>query len=158
MQFYTDEAWLLDERKFDEWLDLLADDLLYFVPRRKNVTRRELDREFTGPGQLNHFEDDKDMMRIRVKRLESGMAWSEDPPSRTRHLIGNLRVTPLESGEVRAMTAFLVFKSHLETDQDIYSGAREDLLRRDGDSWKIAQRTVFLDHNVLLSKNISIFF
>jgi len=53
---------------------------------------------------------------MRVARLDTGMAWAEDPPSRTRHLIGNLEAAPLENGEVRAKTAFLVFRSHLETD------------------------------------------
>ena len=41
MQFYIREAWLLDERKFKEWLDLFTNDVLYFMPRRKNVLRRE---------------------------------------------------------------------------------------------------------------------
>jgi hypothetical protein len=47
MQFYIREAWLLDERKFTEWLDLFTEDVLYFMPRRKNVPRRELHREVT---------------------------------------------------------------------------------------------------------------
>jgi 3-phenylpropionate/cinnamic acid dioxygenase small subunit len=158
MQFYIDEAWLLDDRKYDEWLDLFTEDMTYFMPRRKNVMRRDLDRELTKPGDLNIFEDDKDMMRVRVARLESGWAWSEDPPSRTRHIIGNLKVTPQEDGDVRARTAFLVYKSHLETNEDLFSGYRDDLLKRVDGGWKIAERTVVLDHNVLLSKNISIFF
>ncbi len=90
MQFYIREAWLLDERKFKEWLDLFTDDVLYFMPRRKNVTRRELHRELTPLGDLAILEEDKRYLEMRVARLDSGMAWAEDPPSRTRHLIGNL--------------------------------------------------------------------
>src|SRR5205085_3162798 len=45
MQFYIREAWLLDERKYQEWLDVFTEDVLYFMPRRKNVLRRELHRE-----------------------------------------------------------------------------------------------------------------
>jgi 3-phenylpropionate/cinnamic acid dioxygenase small subunit len=67
-------------------------------------------------------------------------------------------VEPLENGEVKTLTAFLVFRSHLETDQDLYSGYREDILRKTENGWKIARRTIVLDANVIMSKNISIFF
>jgi 3-phenylpropionate/cinnamic acid dioxygenase small subunit len=157
MQFYIREAWLLDGRRFGEWLDLFTDDVLYFMPRRKNVRRREAEREVTALGDLAVIEDDKRYLQMRVARLESGMAWAEDPPSRTRHLIGNLVVEPRETGEVQARTAFLVYRSHLETDQQLLAGSREDVLRRAGGAWKVARRTIVLDANVLLDKNLSIF-
>jgi 3-phenylpropionate/cinnamic acid dioxygenase small subunit len=157
MQFYIREAWLLDERKFGEWLDLFTDDVLYFMPRRKNVRRRESDREVTSLGDLALIEDDKRYLQMRVARLESGMAWAEDPPSRTRHLIGNLVVEPRDSGVVQAKTAFLVYRSHLETDQQLFAGSREDVLRQVDGAWKVARRTIVLDANVLLDKNLSIF-
>ncbi len=157
MQFYIREAWLLDERRFTEWLALFTDDVLYFMPRRKNVRRRELEREVTPLGDLALIEDDRTYLEMRVARLETGRAWAEDPPSRTRHLVGNLVVDPLESGEVRAKTAFLVYRSHLETDQQLLSGCREDVLRQVDGSWKVAKRTVILDANVLLDKNLSVF-
>jgi 3-phenylpropionate/cinnamic acid dioxygenase small subunit len=158
MQFYINEAWLLDERKLDDWLELLTEDVLYFMPRRKNVLRRELDREFTTAGDMNFFEDSKEMMRVRIARLQSSMAWAEDPPSRTTHLVGNLVVSSAENNEVVAKTAFFVYKSHLETDSSLYTGHREDILRREDGNWKIAKRTIYINANVLLSKNISIFF
>jgi 3-phenylpropionate/cinnamic acid dioxygenase small subunit len=158
MQFYIHEAWLLDERRLDEWLDLLTEDVLYFMPRRKNVLRREIEREFTSAGEMNFFEDTKEMLRVRVARLQSGMAWAEDPPSRTTHLVGNLAVSVDETNEVVAKTAFIVHKSHLETDSSLYTGYREDVLRREDENWKIAKRTIYINANVLLSKNISIFF
>ena len=92
MQFYIREAWLLDERKLKEWLDLFTDDVLYFMPRRKNVPRREAHRELTPQGDLAILEEDRRYLEMRVARLDTGMAWAEDPPSRTRHLIGNLEV------------------------------------------------------------------
>ncbi len=157
MPFYIREAWLLDERKHEEWLDLFTEDVLYFMPRRKNVPRRELHRELTPLGDLAILEEDKRYLRMRVARLDSGMAWAEDPPSRTRHLIGNLEVERLARGEVQARTAFLVYRSHLETDHQLLSGCREDVLRRIGGAWKIARRTIVLDANVLLDKNLSVF-
>ncbi len=157
MQFYIREAWLLDERKLKEWLDLFTEDVLYFMPRRKNVPRRELRREVTPLGDLAILEEDKRYLEMRVARLETGMAWAEDPPSRTRHLVGNLEATPVENGEVAAKTAFLVYRSHLETDHQLLSGCREDRLRKVGGMWKIARRTIVLDANVLLDKNLSVF-
>jgi 3-phenylpropionate/cinnamic acid dioxygenase small subunit len=158
MHFYIREAWMLDERRFKDWLNIFTDDLFYFMPRRKNVSRRDLSRELTKPGDLALFEETKKDMELRINRLDTGMAWSEDPPSRTRHLIGNLMVESLGENEAKAVTAFIVYKSHLETDQDLYAGSREDLLRREDGQWKVAKRTIILDANVLLSKNISVFF
>jgi 3-phenylpropionate/cinnamic acid dioxygenase small subunit len=157
MQFYIREAWLLDERRFKEWLDLFTDDLLYFMPRRKNVPRREAQRELTQLGDLAILEEDKRYLEMRVARLDTGMAWAEDPPSRTRHLIGNLEATPLDNDEVKTRTAFLVYRSHLETDAQLLSGCREDVLRNVNGAWKVARRTIVLDANVLLDKNLSVF-
>jgi 3-phenylpropionate/cinnamic acid dioxygenase small subunit len=157
MQFYVREAWLLDERKFKEWLDLFTDDVLYFMPRRKNVPRREAERELTALGDLAIFEEDKRYLQMRVARLDTGMAWAEDPPSRTRHMIGNLEAEAGENGEVNARTAFLVYRSHLEMDHQLLSGYREDVLRNVDGGWKVARRMIVLDANVLLDKNLSVF-
>jgi 3-phenylpropionate/cinnamic acid dioxygenase small subunit len=157
MAFYIREAWLLDERRLTEWLDLFTDDLLYFMPRRKNVRRKEMHRELTPLGDLAILEEDKRYLTMRVARLDTGMAWAEDPPSRTRHLIGNLEAQLLAKGEVQARTAFLVYRSHLETDHQLLSGYREDVLRRVDGAWKVARRTIVLDANVLLDKNLSVF-
>jgi 3-phenylpropionate/cinnamic acid dioxygenase small subunit len=157
MPFYIREAWLLDERRFREWLELFTDDVLYFMPRRKNVPRRESHRELTELGDLAILEEDKRYLEMRVARLDTGMAWAEDPPSRTRHLIGNLEAEVAPGGEVKARTAFLVYRSHLETDAQLLSGYREDLLRKVDGAWKVARRTIVLDANVLLDKNLSVF-
>jgi 3-phenylpropionate/cinnamic acid dioxygenase small subunit len=158
MQFYIHEAWLLDDRKFDDWLELFTDDVFYFMPRRRNVHRKDLAQELTEVGDLAIFEDDKTYLRMRVERLQTGMAWAEDPPSRTRHLIGNLVVEPLPNGEVQAKTAFILYRSHHETDENIFAGSREDVLRQVAGQWKIARRVIVLDANVILAKNLSVFF
>lgn len=158
MQFYIHEAWLLDERRFKEWLDLFTDDLFYFMPRRMNVQRKDLDLELSPVGDLAIFEDDKTYLTMRVDRLDTGMAWAEDPPSRTRHLVGNLVVEPVSEGEANAKTAFILYRSQHETEQDIFAGSREDELRNVDGSWKVAKRVIVLDANVILAKNLSVFF
>src|SRR5438477_5424581 len=96
MPFYIHEAWLLDERRFKEWLDLFTDDVLYFMPRRKNVLRREAHREVTPLGDLSLIEADLRYLEVRQARLDTGTARGEDPPSPTRHLIGSLVAYPLD--------------------------------------------------------------
>ena len=158
MQFYIAEAWMLDERRLREWLDLFTDDVFYFMPRRLNVHRHESHRELSEEGDLAIFEDDKTYLTMRVERLETGMAWAEDPPSRTRHIVGNLVVEPVSDDVVKAKTAFILYRSHHETDENIFAGSREDELRRTDDRWRIARRTIVLDSNVILAKNLSVFF
>ena len=157
-QFYTREAWLLDERRFKEWLEMFTEDVFYFMPRRRNVRRKDLAMELTEVGDLAIFEDNKTYLRMRVDRLDSGMAWSEDPPSRTRHLFGNLVAEPLENGEMKAKTAFILYRSHHETEENVFAGSREDVLRRVDGQWKVANRFIVLDSNVILAKNLSVFF
>ena len=60
-----------------------------------------------------------------------------------------------ENGEVRAKAAFLVYRSHLDTDHQLLSGWREDVLRKLNGAWKVKGRTIVLDANVLLDKNLS---
>ena len=86
------------------------------------------------------------------------MAWAEDPPSRTRHVVGNLVVDPVSDKVVKAKTAFILYRSHHETDENIFAGCRQDELRRTDEGWKIARRTIVLDSNVILAKNLSVFF
>ena len=156
-QFLYHEARILDDRDYEQWFALLADDVHYFMPTRYNRLRRESNKEFSGPDEAAFFDEDKASIAMRIRRLNTGMAWAEDPPSRTRHLIGNLEAAPLDNGEVQARTAFLVYRSHLETDHQLLSGSRDDVLRHVGGEWKVAKRTILLDANVLLDKNLSVF-
>ena len=91
-EFLFMEADLLDSRKYDEWLECLADEIHYWMPIRRTTTAREVEREFTKPGGMAFFDDDKSVLALRVRRLAIGRAWAEDPPSRTRRLITNIRI------------------------------------------------------------------
>lgn len=158
-QFLFREARLLDERRFDEWLELLAPDIFYFMPILQNRYRHEAAGESTRYGDLAIFEEDKESLVNRVKRLATGQAWAEAPPSRTRHYVGNVEVERGENAdEVLARSAILVYRSHLERDEEWFAGRREDVLRRAGDQWRIARRTIVLDQTVLQAKGLSIFF
>ena len=170
-QFLYREARLLDERRFHDWLELFTDDVRYWMVGRSNrYPKTSKAIAVLDPSRYGHegpAEDDelaildesKKTLAGRVARLETGMAWAEDPPSRTRHLITNIEVQSGDAeSELTANSNFIVYRSRSETDQDFYVGARRDLLRRIDGSLKISSRRIVLDQNVLLAMNVSIFF
>jgi biphenyl 2,3-dioxygenase subunit beta len=153
------EAELLDDRKLREWLDLLTDDVRYWMPIRHNPLERpeDLSDELAKPGDGYYFDDDKKSLSLRIERVYVKSAWAEMPPSRTRHLISNVRIKSDNGSELEVHSNFFVYRTRLETDQDIFVGTRRDMLRRVNDGFKIAKRTIILDQAVLSAKNISIF-
>lgn len=160
-QFCYLEAALLDDRDYDEWLELFAPDIHYWMPTRYNRLRREMHREFSAPNEAHYFDEDQDSLRRRITRIETGMAWAEDPPSRVRHLFTNIRVVPTEAAdEFTVHSNFLLYRTRLEHDVEFFVGTREDLLRRvdEGVGWQIARRKVVLDQSTLNAKNLSMFF
>jgi 3-phenylpropionate/cinnamic acid dioxygenase small subunit len=153
------EAELLDDRKLREWLELLTDDMRYWMPIRYNPLERpeDLSDELAKPGDGYYFDDDKKSLSLRIERVYVKSAWAEMPPSRTRHLISNVRIKNDDGREMEVHSNFLVYRTRLESDQDIFVGTRQDILRRVNDGFKIAKRTIILDQAVLNAKNISIF-
>ncbi len=162
--FLYHEAEVLDERRYEEWLDLLADDVRYWMPIRRNVKLGELEREFTREGQdVNWFDEGKDTLTRRVQQILTGVHWAEEPLSRLCHMVSNvqlLRAEPsvLEPAHVTVKSRFLVYRNRVETETDILVGKREDTLRRVDGGWKISRRKIVLDQNVLLTKNLTFFF
>jgi biphenyl 2,3-dioxygenase beta subunit len=157
-QFLYAEAALLDARRYRDWLSLVADDIEYWMPLRRTVTNSDLDREFTKLGEIALFDDDRLYLEMRVKKLEAGSAWSEDPPSRSRHFVSNVRILEVSGDEVTLEACFHVYRSRLESDVDNWIGRRIDVLRRAGESFRIVKRHLFLDHTVIQSTNMSTIF
>lgn len=154
-KFYNDEAALLDEHRYSEWIKLFTDDVHYFMPLRRTMPRRQLHKEFTQPGEMAFFDDNLDMLSMRVRKLDTGTAWAEDPPSRTRHLITNVRIVEDTGAEVTVQSNFLLYRTRLKDDIDQWVGRREDVLRREGSGFAIAKRFIYLDQTVLHSQNLS---
>lgn len=160
---YT-EAELLDERRFDEWLEYLADDIVYFVPMRRNVAvgtggEREQTREGT---DMSWFEDDKWTLTKRVEQIATGVHWAEEPVSRTTHVVTGVQVvaaTPsvAEAAEAVVRCRFIVYQNRVEYEEYFFVGKRTDTLRRVDGRWRLARREVTLDQNVLLAKNLTVF-
>ena len=162
-EFLYQEAELLDERRYEEWLSLLTDDVRYFMPMRRNVKFGELDREFTREGQdISWFDEGKDTLTRRVNQILTGIHWAEEPLSRICHMVSNVQVleaTPAVSNaeEVRVKSRFMVYRNRVQTETDFLVGKREDLLRNVQGQWKVSQRKIILDQNVLMAKNLTFF-
>lgn len=160
-QFLTREARLLDERLFDEWLTLLAEDIRYVAPVRLARMPREERKEFEPTGGGAHFDDSKEDLAERVRKLATGRAWSEVPASRTRHLITNIEVSAADDSDAYAVWSnFLVYRTRGATYQDTFVGTRRDLIRRrsaDFGDLEIATRQILLDQTVVLGNNLSVF-
>lgn len=154
-QFLFHEAALLDDRRFSDWLELIADDVHYWMPIRRTVMLADLDREFTKIGGMSFFDDDKNDLKMRVDKLYSGSSWSEDPPSRTRHNVSNVQVTDLAGDEVSVTLNFELTRARLNDNTDAWSGKRLDRLRRVGQRFEIVQRHIFLDQTLIQSANMS---
>jgi 3-phenylpropionate/cinnamic acid dioxygenase small subunit len=162
--FLYHEADLLDERRYEDWLALVAEDVRYWMPMRRNVKVDDLEREYTREGRdISWFDEGKDTLTRRVRQIQTGIHWAEEPVSRISHMVSNvhlLEVNPsvAEPAEVAVKCRFLIYRNRVETETDILVGKREDRLRRVDGQWKIARRKIVLDQNVLLSKNLTFFF
>jgi phthalate 3,4-dioxygenase subunit beta len=166
------EAELLDERRYRDWLGVLTEDIAYRMPVRVTTATGTV-----GPilGDMAHFDEDRYTLGLRVERLEGRHAWTEDPPSRTRRFVTNVRVTPpahagsrpADRQEVEVRSYLLLFRSRGDDrEADLVAAERTDLLRRwppaapindVDDDWRLARRQIAVDEAVLRTQNLAVF-
>ena len=154
-QFLYHEADLLDTFTLDEWLALVEEDVLLRVPVR--VSRHPGSDRSEFSAESNYLREDYEMIRERVGRLQKEYAWSENPRSRVRHVIGNVRVLDVSGAELTVTNNQQVFRSYGDTaDHDLISAQRQTVLREREEGYGIAARTVYLDHSILNTKNLTL--
>jgi 3-phenylpropionate/cinnamic acid dioxygenase small subunit len=164
-EFLYDEASLLDERRFREWLDTLEEDLEYFMPMVFNVKFGEhAAREHTKREEhMSWFNEGKWTLTKRAEQILTGVHWAEEPLSRVCRLVTNVQLTAISSNaagqqEVSVSSRFLTYQNRCEYEQYFFVGDRHDVIRRTESGWKLARREIRLHQNILLAKNLSIFF
>ena len=159
-EFLSMEAELLDERRYNEWIELIAEDIHYHMRQRRNVKFGEQYRENTSADdEISWFDEGKRILAGRVRQINTGIHWAEEPLSRLRHIIANVQVLEVDGDEVKVRSRFIVYRHRVQDEVDLFAGKREDTLRRDSETgWKIAKRLIILDQNVLLAKNSTFFF
>ena len=155
-RWLVDEAYLLDTQDYATWLTLLTDDIRYVMPVRVTTA---LAAGFDTARGMAHFDEDKYSLDRRVARFATEHAWTEDPPSRLRHHLSNVRTfATTDPDHLVVESATLLFRSRGDVrEAALVSAGREDLLRRAGDDWLLARRTILVDDSVLRTQNLAIF-
>lgn len=156
-QHYYAEAWLLQQHRYREWLDsMVADDIHLWMPVYEVRFMRDRRPEPT-PEDAAIMNDRIDDLRQRVERLYTGQVWMEDPPSRIRYFITNVEAFELGGDEYEARCNVLVQRNRRQSEVTQHSLGREDLLRRNGEHFKVARRKLILDARVVQDKNLYFF-
>ena len=154
-QFLVEEAALLDAADFAGWLGLLCEDIRYLMPVRVTTARGA---GFDSLADMGHFDEDMYALRKRVQRLATDHAWTEDPPSRTRHFVTNVRTFRIGGDDLRVESALLLFRSRGDTrEPSLISAGRTDLLRATADGLRLARREITVDESVLRTQNLAVF-
>jgi len=153
------EAAILDQRDYRQWLAFLTPDVRYWMPIRSTRAANDVQHEFTKLGEPAFYDETYRDLESRVVKLESGWSWAEDPPSRTRHFVTNVRILESRSEtDVTVESNILLYRARLDNAGDVWSARRVDELRRVDDGWKIAGRSIYLDHTVFNTNNLGVFF
>jgi dibenzofuran dioxygenase subunit beta len=137
------EAHLLDSSRFDDWLELLAPDLRYWAPVRAELpVEQETENE---PNRLLLFDETKSSLTLRIKRLYTGLAWVENPTTRSRRFISNVVVEGEVDGIVSVRSYFLMLRSRGFSDETMLMGCRDDRWSR-SEQWLLKERKILIDH------------
>ena len=157
-RFYFHEARLLDSRQYQQWLALVSPDISYQVPSRVNVQvdNRErgnehmigVERELEGPDSMGCpvREETYVHLMVRVERAYKINSWSENPPARTRRIVGNIELMAEEAGELTVWSNFHLHWARPGNETVLYCGQRRDLLQSQEEGYLIRQREVILDY------------
>ncbi len=157
--FFAHEGELLDERRFDAWLALFADDVRYWMPVARNIEHSNPAAEYTREQRdVAWFDEDKKTLLQRVTQLKGGDHWAEEPFSRTTHITTNIRIDSASESELTVKSRFIVYVNRREDEVRLFVGKRIDVLRIAGDGFMIRKRAIFLDQSKLLFKNLTTFF
>jgi phthalate 3,4-dioxygenase beta subunit len=153
--FLVAEAEALDERRYRDWLGLLTDDVRYRMPVRVTVHRGG-ESDLAG---MDHFDEDRYTLGKRVERLSGEHAWTEDPPSRVRRFVTNVRCAlgPAE-GEIAVRSYLLLYRSRGDVrPPEWVSAERRDVLRAVEGSLRLRSREITVDESVLRTQNLALF-
>jgi ethylbenzene dioxygenase beta subunit len=153
-EFLTEEAERLDENRVTDWLGLLTRDITYEVPIM--LTRRRTEDPIAANGW--HMKETFGSLEARAARLDTQSAWGEDPPTRTRRLVGNVRAGQWKADEISVRSNLLLYLGRGDSPEHSVLGAeRQDILRKTEGSLRLARRLVLLSHTTLPIQSLGVF-
>jgi 3-phenylpropionate/cinnamic acid dioxygenase small subunit len=158
LELLYDEAELLDTIRLKEWSELLTVDIEYNVPQR--LTKPARLQDGTTIRNVQHMHDNYSSLMLRVRRItDTKSAWGEDPPSRTKRLVSNVRIyKTAEAGEIKVLSYVLITRGRFDFDYfDLIPCERHDIWRKESDVYKLARREAIIDQTVIGTPNLGIF-
>jgi 3-phenylpropionate/cinnamic acid dioxygenase small subunit len=169
-QFYYREARLLDGRQYQSWLELCDPEIRYVMPARTNslVDNAErgnesmigIERELEGAESLGTPIRNETYLylQLRVERSFKPNAWSENPPARTRRIVGNVEILEDDGDLLSIVSAFHLHYARPGSRNFLYAGQRRDVLRREGDGYRIRERIIVMDMADIDFPTLGLFF
>jgi benzoate/toluate 1,2-dioxygenase subunit beta len=126
-QFLYRQAELLDEKRWDDFIELFADDGLYWMPAAPEQT--------TGEGVPSIFYEDRNLMTVRMKRVTHPHAWSQSPMWGTSHLVSNVAIEKEDprTGELTVRSRFHMMEFRRDASRHFAGTYRHELVRENGD-------------------------
>jgi 3-phenylpropionate/cinnamic acid dioxygenase small subunit len=158
VEFLEDEATCLDDNALTDWFQNMANPVTYRMPVRMTKDRAD-GSEFSET--MFHFDESYLTLATKVMRLAATQsAWAEKPPSRTRRFVTNIKVFRRpgddESYEVRS-SILLIRNRYQESELEVLSARRTDVIVRTDDGLRIAERTIFPDQATIGTQNLAVF-
>jgi 3-phenylpropionate/cinnamic acid dioxygenase small subunit len=159
--FYYHEARLLDNRQYQQWLALVCEDIQYRMPSRVNLLVDNRERGDEAMISVERELEDADSMgtpireetyvhlAVRVERAFKMNSWSENPPPRTRRIVGNVELMSVEGDVYNVVSNFHLYYARPGTRDFLYSGQRRDVLIPEGDSFKLKERELIMDYSTI---------
>lgn len=155
-QFLYREARLQDAQAYRDWLTMLTKDIHYWLPAREQRYRdNPLEPDIT---HAAHYNDSYANLETRVRRTETGTCWSEDPATRSAHVVTNIEVELTDvADEYLVYSLIAVYRNMNEDEEHTLYGHREDILRNVDGELKLAKRKIIIDQNIFLSKSLNVY-
>jgi 3-phenylpropionate/cinnamic acid dioxygenase small subunit len=140
------EARLLDDRRYEDWFAMLTEDAVYWMP---------CNGEGVDPNrEISLVYDDHARLCDRIDRLNSGVAHSQSPPSRTCRLISNVQIDRASDNEASITSAFFLYELR-HARQRVFAGRYYHHLRFEDRRWKVASKKVVLVNNDEVIDNLT---
>ncbi len=169
-QFYYREARILDGRRYQTWLGLCDPSIRYIMPSRTNplVDNDERGNEsmLSVERELDGLESEGTPIRnetyaylmLRVERSFKPNAWAENPPARTRRIVGNVEILDVRDDRLSVTSAFHLHYSRPGSANFMFAGQRQDVLLRSDDGFRILDRMIVMDMADIDLPTLGLFF
>lgn len=152
-EFLYREAAALDSRNYEAWLQMLADDVSYYVSVPTVRAAGDAEREYP------LFDEQAEQLRQRIQQISNPrFTHAENPPSMTRRFVANVLVSRgSRQNELEVASNIMIHRCYgVDGETHTYTGARKDILRRREGALVLARRQARLDRPIILSMNVSI--